>query len=233
MKLLALSALLVLVGSVATGALAAIGIDLAKPYPTDVFVCLQATAKVAFVISDAFNNGQPTYNAPINCNAAKLAGINYCDISMRPCPSINAQQQVNTMLNEVGQGLTEVGTAWVKVQTGHGACAWQASNATANCDFLTAIVNALIQRGSPVGIYSSRTEWTALFGAANACASVATLVPKNVWVANWDGKPSWDGEAAFGGWSAFAMKQFQNGPSSAMAACGVSGSDASQDWYPN
>lgn len=214
-----------------------LGFDLYLPYPTTTFSCL-ALNNYQFMITRAWHSyGAPDFSAAINLNNGLVAGINYRDIYFFPCVTPNSTAFAGEQLRRAVQVTpTETwGTLWFDIEVNPSQnCGWSATNFTANCNFMTALIMEAQQLSLQVGLYSSHYEHVKLFGSADACP-VAYQNGLPLWYANFDNQQTFADFQNFGGYSLngggdgkgrVAMKQF----SDTTSVCNVI---ADQNFYPS
>ena len=114
---------------------------------------------------------------------------------------------------------------WVVIQDSNpnNMCSWLGYSTSSNCQFLQNIVTALNDKGKNVGISSSVTAWSTVFGSSSACPNFNTLP---LWYVNLDGRAAMDDYSTnkFGGWSQPAIKKYKAGAN--LCGCVVG-----QDFY--
>jgi hypothetical protein len=82
------------------------------------------------------------------------------------------------------------------------------NNYQQNWNWLRSLVKACLSQATSCGIYSSQSQWVALFGSASKVDSTAAQLP--VWYARYptNQSPTLSDFQPFGGWSAPSMKQY-------------------------
>jgi hypothetical protein len=114
---------------------------------------------------------------------------------------------------------------WIVIQDSNpnSMCGWFGYSTSSNCQFLQNIVTALTDKGKVVGISSSLTAWSTVFGSPSACPNFNTLP---LWYVNLDGRAAMDDYSLnkFGGWSQPTIKKYKAGAN--MCGCVVG-----QDFY--
>lgn len=194
---------LVLVLGLLHSANCVLGIDLAGSYSTSTFQCLK-NAGNSFAIVRAFHSyGSIDTTATASLNNARSSGLT-TDIYMFPCRGKSATAQVDEMMSGISANL--YGMIWIDVETNPSSgCSWSGHDSSSNCQFLTDVVNRVKSKGKEVGIYSSASMWTNIFGSKTACPSFSSI---KLWYAHYDGSASFSDFSSFGGWTKPYMKQF-------------------------
>jgi hypothetical protein len=75
---------------------------------------------------------------------------------------------------------------------------------TKNRDFFDELVEASVNKGMNIGIYTSLSQWQPIMGKDWAHGSEFQL-----WYPRYDGKQNFDDFKPFGGWTAPTIKQFK------------------------
>jgi GH25 family lysozyme M1 (1,4-beta-N-acetylmuramidase) len=201
------------------------GGDVATLTPQSAFACAISTGGWEFIIIRGFDGTNVTAvdpTAAANLRNAHLAGFKYTDVYHVPCAfAIDPVIQVWTTVDALHS--LNFGTLWITVEPNPDpACGWS-TQPVANCNFLSAMINAAAAAGQATGIYTSRADWGAIMGGCEVGA--ANTLP--LWYANFDYKPSFDDYKPFGGWAAPSIKQYWDS-----VGINCAGLAAAADWYP-
>ncbi len=178
------------------------GVDLSTSFNN--FSCFKSNG-ISFVITRAWkSNGAFDSVSLTNIKNARSAGIPYVDVYMFPCRGQSATSQVNSLISSLGSA--NYGMIWLDVETNPSSgCGWPKNSGTANCNYVTELVNAVKSKGKTVGIYSSYYMWEDIMGAASSCPGLGS-VP--MWYSHYDNLASFSDFKKFGGWSKPAIKQY-------------------------
>jgi len=193
------------------------GADVSQATSKDSFACLVGN-NITFTIVRAYESvGRPDPNAPGTVKNAWAGGMAHVDVYMFPCPKCgNAAGQVQSAVTALKNGGATYGMMWFDIE---GTQYWMGQ--AANQQFFQDLISEGKKLGLKIGIYSSQSQWTAIFGSSYSGGASYPL-----WYAHYDGIPSFADFKAFGGWTYPAIKQF----SDAGAKCGA-GYDI--NWYPD
>jgi GH25 family lysozyme M1 (1,4-beta-N-acetylmuramidase) len=173
-----------------------------------------------FSIIQTFRGGYQFNNDILTCvNNAWNAGMSHVDVYMFMCPNCDGNnppdQVVEKVIWNLGNMSVRYGMLWFDIEQCSGC--W--NDPESNAEWLTQAVNAAINLGVHVGIYSSDYEWGATVGTFAGFSSLP------LWYAHYDDQPNFDDTWAFsfGGWTQPSIKQyFDSGPCSSVDV----------NWYP-
>merc|ERR1711916_107755 len=114
-------------------------------------------------------------NAKASVDALHDAGVRYINTYMFPCPTcgISASTQVR-QLKDAGLRVSQV---WLDIE---GPQYWHSSQ-TENRAFLTELYHAATSEFGNVGIYSSESQWSPIFGRLGTRLSRSPLVCRLQW----------------------------------------------------
>eukprot|EP01100_Stratorugosa_tubuloviscum_P015368 TRINITY_DN8780_c0_g1_i1.p1 TRINITY_DN8780_c0_g1~~TRINITY_DN8780_c0_g1_i1.p1 ORF type:complete len:226 (-),score=111.78 TRINITY_DN8780_c0_g1_i1:127-804(-) len=160
-----------------------------------------------FAIIEAWNGGYQLTPEIARCvSDAWTAGMHHVDVYVFMCPNCVGNnppaQAVNTILKSLAQQNVTYGMLWFDVEQCSGCWNDYASNVA----FLQQAVNAAVQAGANVGIYSSEYEWSETVGDSTAFKQYP------LWYAHWDQNKNFNDAWAytFGGWTKPAIKQYDD-----------------------
>ena len=184
------------------------GIDLWQGTSTSNWQCLSKTYNYA-VVRAFRSNGLYDVHACASLQKAVQGGFSSSnlDVYMFPCPTCSASpsQQVQTMITQLNRCSSSwSGRVWLDIE---GSQYWF-NNYQQNWNWLRSLVKACLSQATSCGIYSSQSQWVALFGSASKVDSTAAQLP--VWYARYPNNqsPTLSDFQPFGGWSAPSMKQY-------------------------
>lgn len=195
------------------------GVDVSQYTSQAGFSCLVGQNLVYAIIRCYMSVGRPDPNCAGSVQNAHNAGMKVVDGYFFPCPTCgSAANQVNQMMSYFNQHQVKITTLWLDIE---GSQYWL-GNYASNQGWYISLVQACQKVGLKIGIYSSLSQWLAIFG--NRGFSYGANYP--LWYASYDGEPSFNGFSGFGGWSSPVAKQFSDQGSK----CGV-GYDI--NWRPS
>ncbi len=77
---------------------------------------------------------------------------------MFPCRGQSASSQVSNLVSSLGS--SNYGMIWIDVESNPSSgCSWASYSGSANCDYITQLVNAVRSQGKVPGIYASSSQW--------------------------------------------------------------------------
>jgi len=175
------------------------GFDISQRLSLDGAHCMKDINMTFAIVRGYQSTGHVDPNAKASIDALHDAGVRYINTYMFPCPTcgISASTQVS-QLKDAGLRVSQV---WLDIE---GPQYWHSSQ-TENRNFLTELYHAAKSEFGNVGIYSSESQWSPIFGRDWELDSHAPL-----WFADYNGEPSCDDFISFGGWRHPAMKQFSD-----------------------
>ena len=196
--------ILIFVLCLALPSLATLGVDVSSL--TNTFSCLHGAGYQFAIVRGYQSSGNVDPNVVQNIKNARAGGMANVDVYLFPCvPCGNPAGQATALVNAIkGQNY---GMVWLDVEI----YAWS-SNQAANQNFITSIVNQLVNLGQHVGIYTSYNNWSNIVGISWAGVSSHPL-----WYAHYDNNPSFSDFTPYGGWKTPSIKQY-NGD---VTACGT------------
>jgi len=184
------------------------GTDVSAALSASTAACFASSGYGAFVIPRGFRStGSIDPNVCTSIKNAASAGIKIRDTYMFPCPkcSSTAASQMKDLVNYLSSNCASTfsGRVWLDIE---GSQYWLGSTSS-NQAWYTALVNSCATYGMRCGVYSSKSQWQAIFGSA--AFSYGTNLP--LWYAHYDNNPSFSDYAsyAFGGWDSPHAKQYQ------------------------
>ena len=165
--------------------------------------CMAST--YSFVIPRGYHStGSVDSEVCGNIKNAKTAGIAKADSYMFPCPtcSKSATSQVGEMVDNLNSNCKREwsGRVWLDIE---GSQYWKGSS-SANKAFYEELVDACKKKSRACGVYSSSSQWSALFGSSSY--SYGSNLP--LWYAHYDNNPSFTDFSSFGGWKTPFAKQY-------------------------
>jgi len=171
-----------LLGLLVVSTICTLGVDVSQLFSTSVYTCLKNNG-YHFVIPRGYcSYGGVDAHVVQNLNNAKAAGL-ATDIYMFPCRGKSAAAQVDQMMSAISSKLFEM--VWIDVETNPSSgCGW-GTNHSANCEYLTQIINRIKSHNKNVGVYTSQYMWTNIMGSKTACPGVAS---HHLWYAHYDKK---------------------------------------------
>lgn len=180
------------------------GFDVSQPISTDDAKCMKDNG-YTFVIPRAYySSGSPDKGSCTTLDSAKDAGLKG-DVYMFPCPtcSSSAESQLKDMVNYLNSNCKSSwsGRSWLDIE---GSQYWL-GDTDKNREWYQDLVDACKKNSKSCGIYSSASQWSAIFGSTSY--AYGSNLP--LWYAHYDGNPSFSDFDSFGGWSKPTIKQFQ------------------------
>ena len=110
------------------------------------------------------------------------------------------------------------GRVWLDIE---GSQYWTTDYAT-NQNFYKALVDSCVTYGVKCGIYSSASQWSAIFGSL----SYSYGATNPLWYAHYDNKPNFCDFSPFAGWSKPYAKQY-------LGTTSICGASIDEDWAPS
>jgi hypothetical protein len=208
-----------------TGTLATLGVDVSQATLVNAYQCLVSNGFTFSIIRAYQSNHHPDQNGPHTVYNAWSGGMHDVDVYMFPDPSSNdPTSQVDSMLTYLAQfnvhrgsgGPASFGMVWLDIEEGS---LWSGSQ-SAHQTFFDELVQALLNKGQVIGVYTSESQWSLIMGSWTG----GSRFP--LWYAHYDGNPSFGDFSPFGGWSRPSIKQYRGDAS----LCGVG---VDENYYPN
>ncbi|ORZ25153.1 glycoside hydrolase superfamily [Absidia repens] len=141
-----------------------------------------------------------------NYRNAKAAGLSV-DMYMFPCTGRSSCKSPATQVAETIQVMNkhrmQIGTIWFDVEVDRQARNWP--SISSNRRTLVAFRNAWNRSRLNWGIYTSRSQWSAITGRS---ASWVLDASKPLWYAHYNNAPNFRDFTAFGGWKKPKVKQY-------------------------
>lgn len=182
------------------------GVDVSAAVSSTTAACFKSSG-LGFIIPRAWKStGAVDTNACTTLNNALSAGIATRDIYMFPCPtcSSGAAAQVSSMLSYITSTCSNAWSkrVWLDIE---GSQYWTGST-TSNQAWYKGLVDACTASGYTCGVYSSKSQWEAIFGSSTF--SYGSSLP--LWYAHYDSNPSFSDYStySFGGWANPTAKQY-------------------------
>lgn len=180
------------------------GVDISASLSSSSASCF-ASSGISFVIPRGFKStGSVDTAVCTSLNSAYNAGIKTRDSYMFPCPtcSSSASSQLSTMLSYLNSNCKSAwsGRIWLDIE---GSQYWTGSTSS-NQAWYKNLVDACKSLGVTCGVYSSSSQWSAIFGSTSYV--YGNSLP--LWYAHYDNNPSFSDFSSFGGWSSPHAKQY-------------------------
>lgn len=180
------------------------GVDISQPLSSSTASCF-ASNGVSFIVPRGYTStGHVDSAACTSLNAAKAAGIAKRDVYLFPCPtcSISPADQVSQLVSGISGscGSAWSGRVWLDIE---GSQYWL-GDTNANRNWYQELVAACKSTASACGVYSSSSQWSAIFGSSSY--SYGSDLP--LWYAHYDNSASFSDFSSFGGWSSPTAKQY-------------------------
>lgn len=178
------------------------GLDMSSAATQDATNCM--VSNYAFVVPRGYHSsGSVDTGVCTTIKHAKSSGIKGRDAYLFPCPtcSKSAGTQVKELVDYLNANCASAwtGRIWLDIE---GTQYW--SSTSNNKKFYEALVDACKSKSPKCGVYSSSSQWSALFGSTSY--SYGSGLP--LWYAHYDGSASFDDFKAFGGWTSPHAKQY-------------------------
>lgn len=142
-----------------------------------------------------------------NYHNAKAAGLSV-DLYVFPCTGRasckSPAKQVAETIQVMNSHGMRIGTIWLDVEVDKQAQNWPSVGD--NRKILVAFRNAWNRSGLKWGVYTSRSQWSAITGGRSASWVLDSSKP--LWYAHYDNLPNFHDFTAFGGWTKPKMKQY-------------------------
>jgi GH25 family lysozyme M1 (1,4-beta-N-acetylmuramidase) len=181
------------------------GIDISSSLSASTASCLAGTN--SFVIPRGYKSTGAVDTAVCTSiiNAANN-GFKTRDTYMFPCPtcSSSASSQVSQLTSYLNSNCKSQwsGRIWLDIE---GSQYWTGSTSS-NQAWYKQLKDACKSSGARCGVYSSASQWSAIFGSTSWSYGSGDLP---LWYAHYDNNPSFSDFSAFGGWSVPYVKQYQ------------------------
>jgi len=180
------------------------GVDVSSTITTTAASCLKS-AGFSFVIPRGYKStGSVDTQVCTSIINAKSGGISVRDTYLFPCPTCS--KSASTQLGELVSYLKAncasqwSGRIWLDIE---GSQYWTGV-ASSNKVFYQALVDACSTYGVSCGIYSSTSQWSAIFGSSSYCYGNS----KPLWYAHYDNLASFSDFSTFGCWTSPHAKQY-------------------------
>lgn len=181
-----------------------IGIDISQALSSSTASCFVSNGAGAFLLPRGYrSSGSTDPNMCASLKAAQSAGIAKRGTYMFPCPtcSASASSQVSQLVSSIkscGAPFNE--KIWLDIE---GSQYWTGSTSS-NQAWYKSLVDACKSSGYSCGVYSSSSQWSAIFGSTSF--SYGASLP--LWYAHYDNVASFSDFKAFGGWTTPHAKQY-------------------------
>lgn len=180
------------------------GVDISSALSSTVASCF-ASAGLTYIIPRGYrSSGSVDTNVCTSITTAASAGIKTRDVYMFPCPTCSktAAAQMSELVTYLNANCksTWSGRVWLDIE---GTQYWSSSTTT-NQNWYKALVDSCSTYGVTCGVYSSSSQWSALFGSTSF--TYGSSLP--LWYAHYDNNPSFSDFSSFGGWSSPHAKQY-------------------------
>lgn len=198
------------------------GVDISAAASSSTQSCFQSSGYGDFTVPRGYRStGAVDTTVCSNLETAQSVGIPSRDVYMFPCPTCSsASSQLNELVSYLNANCPSAfsGRVWLDIE---GAQYWF-SSVSSNQDFFQALVDSCDASGVSCGVYSSASQWEAIFGSSSY--SYGSSLP--LWYAHYDNNPSFSDFSAFGGWTAPFAKQY-------MGDYNLCGFDVDLDYAPS
>jgi len=179
------------------------GIDLSTAMSASAGSCLAGS--FSFIIPRGFMSvGRVDDSVCTTLNSALSAGFKTRDVYIFPCPtcSSSANSQMADLVSYLKSNCASAwsGRVWLDIE---GTQYWL-GNTASNQAWYQQLVDSCSANGVPCGVYSSNSQWSALFGSSSY--SYGSELP--LWYAHYDYYPSFGDFSPFGGWTSPHAKQY-------------------------
>ena len=181
-----------------------IGIDISQALSSSTASCFVSNGAGNYIIPRGYrSSGSVDPNTCASLTAAKTAGIPHRETYMFPCPtcSASAASQVSQLVSSMKKCSAFTGRIWLDIE---GSQYWT-GNTSNNRAWYQSLVDACKSSGYQCGVYSSASQWSAIFGSLSY--AYGSNLP--LWYAHYDGVASFSDFSSFGGWSKPFAKQYQ------------------------
>lgn len=179
------------------------GLDMSTMVTKDAANCM--VKSYSFIVPRGYrSSGQVDTAVCDSIHHGNNAGIKVKDAYMFPCPtcSKSAATQVQELVDYLNNNCHDHWSKriWLDIE---GSQYWKSSHSD-NKAWYEKLVDACKNKAPHCGIYSSSSQWSAIFGSTSY--SYGSGLP--LWYAHYDGKSSFDDFVPFGGWKSPHAKQF-------------------------
>jgi len=187
-----------------SGSWSGLGVDVSDLCSASNFACLKQSGYNFAVVRAWRSSGTWDPQCSANIDNAISAGMSPVDVYMFPRPlGASGSSQASALLSNL-QNTNFNGTIWFDVE--QESPYW--STQSANQQFFNAVISTLQAAGASVGIYTSKSQWTAVMGSSFSGGANLPL-----WYSHYDnvqGFSDWSSSAIgrYGGWSAPTIKQY-------------------------
>ena len=183
---------------------ATIGVDVSSVISSSAASCLKNGYGAEVIPRGYHSSGSIDTNMCTSLKSAQAAGIAKRSTYIFPCPtcSKSAQTQMNELVSSIKScGSAFSGKIWLDIE---GTQYWSSSLST-NQAFYKGLVDACKSSGYPCGVYTSASQWNAIFGSSFVYGNNLPL-----WYPHYEStpNPSFSDFKSFGGWTAPYGKQY-------------------------
>jgi len=180
------------------------GVDISTTVSSSSASCFKSNG-ISFIIPRAYKStGAVDTQACTTLKNAYTAGIKTRDVYMFPCPtcSKSAASQMSELVSYLNGNCKSEwsGRIWLDIE---GSQYWTSSTSS-NQAWYKNLVSACSTYGVKCGVYSSKSQWSAIFGSTSF--TYGNSLP--LWYAHYDNNPSFSDFATFGGWTSPHAKQY-------------------------
>eukprot|EP01038_Epipyxis_sp_PR26KG_P013541 gene13541-18163_t len=180
------------------------GLDVSAAVSSSTATCF-ANNGITFIVPRGYrSSGSVDTNVCTTLKNANTAGIKKRDVYLFPSPtsSKSAATQMNELVSYLNANCKSAwsGRVWLDIE---GSQYWTGST-TNNRSWYQNLVNSCSTYGVSCGVYSSASQWSAIFGSTSY--SYGSTLP--LWYAHYDNKAAFSDFSAFGGWSSPHAKQY-------------------------
>jgi len=180
------------------------GVDISTTVSASAASCFYSSS-VSYVVPRGYTSVGSVDSAV--CTSLKNAynvGIKTRDVYIFPCPtcSKSAATQMSELVNYLNSNCKSAwsGRVWLDIE---GSQYWK-GDYTANKQWYQQLRDSCTTYGVRCGVYSSASQWSAIFGSLNYC--YGSDLP--LWYAHYDNNPSFSDFSSFACWTTPHAKQY-------------------------
>jgi len=206
------------------------GVDVSVPISASKAACFVSSGyEFAIVRAWSCSQAVPDTASVGTYNAFRSAGMKHVGIYIFPCCGGNcpsATTQVQGVVNFLNAHSMQPDSVWLDIETPNAGqvCFWQGSSSSKQAFYKELVAAARVQWPGKLGIYSSYSEWQAVFGS-QSWKNPTDDSDLPMWYARYSGGASFDDFTPFSAWQQPFAKQYQGDAT----VCGL---DADIDYAP-
>jgi len=184
---------------------AALGIDFDQRISEEQMECVKSAGYDFGSVLGWHSYGSFENECPRNLRYMHRAGLSPADVYLLPCATMDASDQIETLISTLRQDNASYNTLWIGVQTGAANnCAWPPEHMR-NCKYVGAMIAAGQNAFKTVGVVTSEFQWGSLMGES---CTVGSNLDAPLWYSHYDRHPNFDDFRPFGGWETPYAKQY-------------------------